>query len=346
MPLDALRDPLLFLALAVPLAVLLDHLGVFAALAGARPRRAPAAVAVAARHRRDGGVQPRRRRRPADPVVHPHRPTPRLDPVVLAFQPALLACLASSPAAGVQPDQPDRRRAARPRRRRLPRPPRADDRRRVHRRMVRLCRWARSVRRLAAATCRRPSDDTVDDGRAAPRPADHRLRARRLHRRQRARRPRLDRRCDRRGVGDRAHAGTCRGARSRSGRCSWPRPLAVLVAGALPHLHIDRLLDAGGIAGRLRAFGFGAIGSDATNNLPAVLAGSASLHDGTGVGAARRHQRRPDPGDHRLAQRPAVARHRPAVRRQVDARQLLGGRRARRPRGPAARERDWVVLLG
>ena len=55
--------------------------------------------------------------------------------------------------------------------------------------------------------------------------------------------------------------------------------LAVLVAGALPHLHIDRLLDAGGIAGRLRAFGFGALGSDATNNLPTILAGSASLHD-------------------------------------------------------------------
>jgi arsenical pump membrane protein len=53
----------------------------------------------------------------------------------------------------------------------------------------------------------------------------------------------------------------------------------VLVAGALPHLHVDRLLDAGGVAGRLRAFGFGAIGSDATNNLPAVLAGSASLHE-------------------------------------------------------------------
>ncbi len=33
------------------------------------------------------------------------------------------------------------------------------------------------------------------------------------------------------------------------------------------------------MAGRLRAFGFGAIGSDATNNLPAILAGSASLHD-------------------------------------------------------------------
>ena len=76
--LDVLRDPLLFLVLAVPLAVLLDRLGVFAALAGGVGRRsAPAAVAVAARHRRDDRVQPRCRRRPADPAVHPHRPAPR-----------------------------------------------------------------------------------------------------------------------------------------------------------------------------------------------------------------------------------------------------------------------------
>lgn len=53
--------------------------------------------------------------------------------------------------------------------------------------------------------------------------------------------------------------------------------LAVLVAGAMPHLHLDRLFDAGGVAGDLRALVFGVVGSDLTNNLPAVLAGSASL---------------------------------------------------------------------
>ena len=61
--------------------------------------------------------------------------------------------------------------------------------------------------------------------------------------------------------------------------------LAVLVAGALEDLHVDRLLDAGGMLGRLRAFGFGAIASDVTNNLPTVLAGSASLHDRSQVWA-------------------------------------------------------------
>ena len=61
--------------------------------------------------------------------------------------------------------------------------------------------------------------------------------------------------------------------------------LAVLVAGAVEDLHVDRLLDAGGMPGRLRAFGFGAIASDVTNNLPTVLAGSASLHDRSQVWA-------------------------------------------------------------
>jgi arsenical pump membrane protein len=53
--------------------------------------------------------------------------------------------------------------------------------------------------------------------------------------------------------------------------------LGVLVAGAVPHLGLAELLHGGGIAGRLRAFGFGVIGSNASNNLPAVLAGSASI---------------------------------------------------------------------
>jgi arsenical pump membrane protein len=55
--------------------------------------------------------------------------------------------------------------------------------------------------------------------------------------------------------------------------------LAVLVAGAVADLRIHGLLDAGGVAGRLRALGFATVASNATNNLPAVLAGAASLHD-------------------------------------------------------------------
>jgi arsenical pump membrane protein len=54
--------------------------------------------------------------------------------------------------------------------------------------------------------------------------------------------------------------------------------LAVLVAGAAQDLHIRGLLDAGGLLGRLRVFGFATVASNATNNLPTVLAGAASLH--------------------------------------------------------------------
>ena len=53
--------------------------------------------------------------------------------------------------------------------------------------------------------------------------------------------------------------------------------LAVLVAGAVPHLGLDALLR--GSAGDLRALLFGVVGSDVANNLPAVLAGSAALHE-------------------------------------------------------------------
>jgi arsenical pump membrane protein len=54
--------------------------------------------------------------------------------------------------------------------------------------------------------------------------------------------------------------------------------LAVLVAGAAANLRLGRLLDAGGIPGDLRALGLGAFGSIATNNLPAVLAAAPALH--------------------------------------------------------------------
>lgn len=49
--------------------------------------------------------------------------------------------------------------------------------------------------------------------------------------------------------------------------------LGVLVARAVPHLGLDRLLDHQGTTGELAALGFGLVAADATNNLPAVLAG-------------------------------------------------------------------------
>jgi arsenical pump membrane protein len=55
--------------------------------------------------------------------------------------------------------------------------------------------------------------------------------------------------------------------------------LAVLVAGAVPYLGVDRLLHGTGVAGGMRALLFGVVGSDLSNNLPAVLAGSAALHE-------------------------------------------------------------------
>ncbi|MEY2400399.1 MAG: arsenical pump rane protein [Ilumatobacteraceae bacterium] len=55
--------------------------------------------------------------------------------------------------------------------------------------------------------------------------------------------------------------------------------LSVLVAGATPHMRLARIFDATGVLGRLRALLFGLVGSDASNNLPAVLAGMRSLHD-------------------------------------------------------------------
>lgn len=55
--------------------------------------------------------------------------------------------------------------------------------------------------------------------------------------------------------------------------------LAVLVAGALAHLGLRSALDAGGVGGQLRALAVGVAGSDLVNNLPAVLAAGASLRD-------------------------------------------------------------------
>jgi arsenical pump membrane protein len=55
--------------------------------------------------------------------------------------------------------------------------------------------------------------------------------------------------------------------------------LSVLVAGARPHLGLTAIFDATGVAGRLRALLFGVVASDLSNNLPAVLSGMTSLHD-------------------------------------------------------------------
>lgn len=55
--------------------------------------------------------------------------------------------------------------------------------------------------------------------------------------------------------------------------------LSVLVAGALPHLGLDMVLARGGFDGAWRALMLGVVGSDLTNNLPTVLAGVGLLHD-------------------------------------------------------------------
>lgn len=55
--------------------------------------------------------------------------------------------------------------------------------------------------------------------------------------------------------------------------------LSVLVAGAVPHLGLARLLSADGAVGRLQALVVGGLGADLTNNLPAVLATMPALGD-------------------------------------------------------------------
>jgi arsenical pump membrane protein len=53
--------------------------------------------------------------------------------------------------------------------------------------------------------------------------------------------------------------------------------LAVLVAAALPFLRLDTIFDRPGESGRLAALVYGVVGSNVTNNLPAVLAGTPSI---------------------------------------------------------------------
>ena len=275
--LDALRDPLLFLALAVPLAILLDHLGVFSALANRMEHGTHLllwlwllATGVVIVFNLDAAVVL------LTPLYIRVAQRHQIEPVVLAFQPALLACLASNPlpvsnltnliaAERLDLDVGGFLTHLGPM-------------------TVVTCaagwfaysRWARRVPPSAAPAV--VADDAGD--------------ARALR------------------VGLPIvgfvlvgfTVGNALGIRAwivaaiatlwaialvrelpwrtvPIGAMLVAAALAVLVAGALPHLHIDELLDASGLGGRLRAFGFGAIGSDATNNLPAILAGSASLHD-------------------------------------------------------------------
>lgn len=53
--------------------------------------------------------------------------------------------------------------------------------------------------------------------------------------------------------------------------------LAVLVTAAVPHLGFDRIFDRTGASGDFGIIAFGALGSTIANNLPIVLAGSAAM---------------------------------------------------------------------
>ncbi|MGZ4790820.1 MAG: SLC13 family permease [Ilumatobacteraceae bacterium] len=55
--------------------------------------------------------------------------------------------------------------------------------------------------------------------------------------------------------------------------------LAVLVAGAGSSLRLASIFDAGGLVGHARVLLYGVVASDASNNLPAVLAGEVALRD-------------------------------------------------------------------
>lgn len=281
--LRALRDPLLFLALAVPLAILLDHLGVFAALAGRLDHGEHLllwlwllGIGVVVVFNLDAAVVL------LTPLYIRIAQRHGIDPIVLAYQPALLACLASSPLPVSNLTN-------------LIAAERLDlD---VGGFLVHLgpvtavaCtvgwfgydRWVLHHTTRTQLTHDLPDVPAVSSGDDA--------RALRL------------------GVPIIAFVLVGFTAGNALGVPAWivaaiaavwamalvhelpwrtvpvgamlvAAALAVLVAGALPHLHVDRLLGDGGVLGRLRAFGFGALGSDATNNLPTILAGSASLHE-------------------------------------------------------------------
>jgi arsenical pump membrane protein len=287
--LDALRDPLAFLALAVPLAILLDHLGVFAALAGRSDHGEHLllwlwllGIGVVIVFNLDAAVVL------LTPLYIRIAQRHGIDPIVLAFQPALLACLASHPLPVSNLTN-------------LVAAERLDlD---VTGFLVHLgpmtvvaCTvgWFGYDRWVLRHTSRNAS--THDLTGAPVVPAGDDARALRLGL------PIIGFVLVGFTVGNTlgvpawivaAIAALWAMALVREvpwrtipiGAILVAAALAVLVAGALPHLHVDRLLDAGGMPGRLRAFGFGAFGSDATNNLPTILAGSASLHEPSQVWA-------------------------------------------------------------
>lgn len=281
--LEALRDPLLFLALAVPLAILLDHLGVFAALAGRLDHGEHLllwlwllGIGVVVVFNLDAAVVL------LTPLYIRIAQRHGIDPVVLAYQPALLACLASQPLPVSNLTN-------------LIAAERLD---------LTAVEFLTHLGPVAVVTCtvgwfgydrwvlrhttrnqlahdlpEVPTVSSGDDGRAL-----------------RLGLPIIGFVLVGFTVGNSlgvpawiVAAIAVAWAMVLVREVPWrtipvgamlvAAGLAVLVAGALPDLHIDRLLDAGGMVGRLRAFGFGAAGSDLTNNLPAVLAGSASLHD-------------------------------------------------------------------
>jgi arsenical pump membrane protein len=61
--------------------------------------------------------------------------------------------------------------------------------------------------------------------------------------------------------------------------------LSVLVAGAASTLNFTRVFDGIGVAGRVRALSFGVVASDLSNNLPAMLAATPALHQRSQVWA-------------------------------------------------------------
>ena len=280
---EPLRDPLLFLVFAVPLAVTLDDLGVFEALAGrldAGRHLVPSlwvfATAVVIVFNLDAAVVlltplyirlARRHDLPVD---------------ALAFQPALLACLASGllPVSNltnlIAAEQLDLgvgdfvRHMAAPT---------------VIACVVGYVAYRRAFPDLAAVASTHGSDllRSLD-----PTGAN------------------LDRRALRRGLpivafvlvgftlGDATGvpawsvaaiaaawaSAWCRTVRWRSvpvGAIVVAASLGVLVAAALPSLGLDVVFDRPGISGRMSSLVFGVVGSNATNNLPAVLAGAPSI---------------------------------------------------------------------
>lgn len=268
-----LRDPLLFLVLAVPLAVLLDRLGVFAALAavvdGGRHLVAwmwVLAAGVTAVLNLDAAVVL------LTPLYIRLARRHGLDVEMMAFIPALLACLASSPLPVsnltnlIVAERDDLGAVDFLRHLALPTVV-----------AVTVGWWA--FRRHFGVV---PASDPVDE------PVDHRALRRGL--------PILTLLLAGFTVGDVVGVPAWvvaavalvwtwllvrRSPLSAvpSGAVLVALGLTVVVAGAVPRLGLGTLLDGHGAIGRATALGVGVAASALTNNLPAVLAGGAALGD-------------------------------------------------------------------